>query len=101
MGFARVSSRKDLESGKMKGVKVGDKDILIADLDGNYYAIGNRCTHAGCKLSEGTLGGENVRCPCHMSVFNVKTGNIVDGPAREPATIFQVKIEGDQMLVNV
>jgi len=85
----------------MKGVKVGDKDILIADLDGNYYAIGNRCTHAGCKLSEGTLGGENVRCPCHMSVFNVKTGNIVDGPAREPATIFQVKIEGDQMLVNV
>lgn len=85
----------------MKGVKVGDKDILIADLDGNYYAIGNRCTHAGCKLSEGTLGGENVRCPCHMSVFNVKTGNIVDGPAREPATIFQVKIEGDQILVNV
>jgi len=101
MGFARVSSRKDLESGKMKGVKVGDKDILIADLDGNYYAIGNRCTHAGCKLSEGTLGGENVRCPCHMSVFNVKTGNIVDGPAREPATTFQVKIEGDQILVNV
>jgi nitrite reductase/ring-hydroxylating ferredoxin subunit len=101
MGFARLSLRKDLESGKMKGVKVGDKDILIADLDGNYYAIGNRCTHAGCKLSEGTLGGENVRCPCHMSVFNVKTGNIVDGPAREPATIFQVKIEGDQILVNV
>ena len=101
MEFARVSSRKDLESGKMKCVKVGDKDILIADLDGNYYAIGNRCTHAGCKLSEGTLGGENVRCPCHMSVFNVKTGNIVDGHAREPATIFQVKIEGDQILVNV
>jgi nitrite reductase/ring-hydroxylating ferredoxin subunit len=36
-----------------------------------------------------------------MSVFNVKTGNIVDGPAREPAIIFQVKIEGDQILVNV
>lgn len=101
MEFARVSSRKDLESGKMKGVKVGDKDILIADLDGNYYTIGNRCTHVGCKLSEGTLGGENVRCPCHMSVFNVKTGNIVEGPARKPATIFQVKIEEDQILVNV
>jgi nitrite reductase/ring-hydroxylating ferredoxin subunit len=60
MEFARVSSRKDLESGKMKGVKVGDKGILVADLDGNYYTIGNRCTHAGCKLSEGILGGENV-----------------------------------------
>lgn len=101
MGLAKVCSKQDLEPIKMKGVKVGDKDVLIANLDGNYYAIGNRCTHASSRLSEGTLDGENVRCPCHMSVFNIKTGNVIKGPAKTPAQVFQVEIEGNQILVNV
>lgn len=50
MGLAKVCSKQDLEPIKMKGVKVGDKDVLIANLDGNYYAIGNRCTHASSRL---------------------------------------------------
>jgi nitrite reductase/ring-hydroxylating ferredoxin subunit len=97
----KACSVKDLGVEKMKGVKVGGKDVLVVNLDGGYYAIGNRCTHANCTLSDGTLSGETVRCPCHMSVFNVKTGNVVKGPANKPEPTFQVKIEGDQILVNV
>jgi nitrite reductase/ring-hydroxylating ferredoxin subunit len=85
----------------MVGAKANDKEVLVANLDGNYYAIGNRCTYAGCRLSDGTLSGENVRCPCHMSVFNIKTGNVVKGPTKNPEPVFQVKVEGDQVLVNV
>jgi 3-phenylpropionate/trans-cinnamate dioxygenase ferredoxin subunit len=101
VGFVQAASTKDLEPGKMMGVEVGGKAVFIANVGGKFYAMGNRCTHAGCMLSDGTLRGENVTCSCHSSVFDVKTGNVVRGPAKKPELAFQVKIEGDQILVNV
>jgi nitrite reductase/ring-hydroxylating ferredoxin subunit len=52
-------------------------------------------------LSEGSLKGQNVTCSCHGSVFDLKTGNVVKGPAKKPEPVFQVKSEGEQILVNV
>ena len=96
MGFVKVVSTKELEPGKM----IGFGEMLVANLDGNYYAIGNRCSHRGCKLSSGMLDGEKIVCPCHGSIFDVKTGRVIKGPANKPEPMFQVKIEGDQILVN-
>jgi len=99
--FIKVASVKDLEAGGIRGVESGDKEIVVANLDGKYYAIGNRCTHMGCMLSDGTLKEESIACPCHGSVFELKTGNVVKGPAKKPESVFQVKVEGDQVLVNI
>lgn len=100
--FVKVGSTKDLPSGKMMGTESGNKQILIANVDGKYYAVGNVCTHMGCKLSGGTLkDGEIVECPCHGSNFDLKTGNAIKGPAKTPEPIFEVKLEKDQILVNV
>jgi len=101
MGFFKVASTKDLRSGEMKGAEAGGKPVLIVNLAGNYYALGNVCTHEGCMLSDGVLDGEKVQCPCHGSVFNVKTGSVVNGPAMKPEPAFQVKVEGDQIMVSV
>jgi nitrite reductase/ring-hydroxylating ferredoxin subunit len=100
MEFVKIASTKDLISDKMMGVKVDDKEILIANLAGKYYAIGNNCTHRGCKLSEGILKGSSVQCPCHGSTFDIKTGNVLKGPANKPENVFQVKVEGDKILVK-
>ena len=101
MGFFKVASTKDLGPGKMKGVEAGGKPILVVNLAGEYYALGNVCTHMGCMLSDGALHGETVQCQCHGSVFNVKTGSVVNGPAMKPEPTYQVKVEGDQVMVNV
>lgn len=101
MGFIKVASAKELGTGEIIGVEAGGKPILVVNLNGKYYAIGNVCTHMGCMLSDGALKGENVQCPCHGSVFDVKTGTVVHGPAQKPEPVFQVKVEGDQILVNV
>ncbi len=92
---------KDLESGKMVGVDVGGKEVLLVNLGGNYFAIGNRCTHMNCMLSDGKLDGDKVHCACHGSIFDAKTGNVVKGPARNPEPSFKVRIEGDQVLVEI
>ena len=101
MGFVKVASTKGLKPGEMMGAGAGGKEICVANMAGKYYAIGNRCTHMGCLLSDGTLRGENVTCPCHGSVFNVQTGAVVKGPAKKSETTYGVRIEEDQVLIDV
>jgi nitrite reductase/ring-hydroxylating ferredoxin subunit len=92
LGFVKVASAKALSAGTMIG----------ANVDGKYYAIGDKCTHRGCKLSGGTLKGSGVvGCPCHGSNFDVKTGNVVKGPAKTSEPAFQVKVEKDDVLVDI
>jgi nitrite reductase/ring-hydroxylating ferredoxin subunit len=102
MGFIKVASTKDLAPGKMVGFESDGRPILVTNVDGKYYAIGNTCTHMKCNLSDGSLKeGGIVQCPCHGSNFDVKTGNVVKGPAKTPEPAFQVKVEKDQILINV
>jgi 3-phenylpropionate/trans-cinnamate dioxygenase ferredoxin subunit len=102
LGFIRVASAKALTVGKMTGAEANGKPILVADVDGKYYAIGDKCTHRGCKLSGGTLKENGiVQCPCHGSNFDVKTGNVVKGPAKTPELTYRVKVEKDDILVDI
>ena len=90
---------EDLEGGKL--VEAGGQKIAIFDLGGNLYAIENTCPHRGGPLSEGILAGEEVICPWHGSRFNVKTGAVTNPPARTGVRSFPVKIEGNDVLVEV
>ena len=101
MVFVKVAPTDELGFGKMVGFKSKVRDILVANLGGMYYAIGNNCTHMGCSLTDGTLNGEIVQCPCHRSRFNVKTGNVVGGLAKKPEPTYQVKVEAGQIMVDL
>ncbi len=101
MDFMKAASKQEIPAGAMKNVKVAEVSVLLANVAGEYYAIGNKCTHRGCKLSSGELEGETVKCPCHKSVFNVKTGEVVHGPASKPEPKYAVKVEDEQVLVSV
>lgn len=101
MGLVEVARVTNVGEGEMKGVEAGGKEILIANVDGTHFAIGNRCTHMGCMLSNGALKGETVTCSCHGSVFSLKTGNVVKGPAKKPESVFALKVEGEKILADV
>ena len=64
----------------MKSFIIKDKEILVANVDGNFFAMDNRCSHMGGNLSKGTLDGDVVVCPRHGSRFNIKNGEAVQGP---------------------
>ncbi len=101
MDFEKAALKEEIPAGKMKSVEVAGVSVLLANIAGEYYAIGNKCTHRNCKLSSGVFEGETVKCPCHKSVFNVKTGEVVHGPASKPAPKYAVKVEEDQIIVRV
>lgn len=97
----KIGPAKDIGQGKMKGVKAGGKEIVIANLGGKYHAIGNICTHMGCKLSGGKMNGDTVVCPCHASVFDLKTGKVLKGPASAPGPSYKVKVEDGDIMVEI
>jgi nitrite reductase/ring-hydroxylating ferredoxin subunit len=101
MDFVKVGLKKEIPVSKMKAVDVAGVFILLVNVDGEYHAIGNKCTHRGCKLSKGALDGDTVKCPCHKSVFNVKTGAVLHGPSSKPEPKYTVKVEEEQILVSV
>ena len=96
-----ITSTNDLAPGEMMSVEKNGKSILVANVDGEYYAIGNICTHMGCNLSDGTLDGETVQCHCHGSRFNVKTGSVERGPAKNPEPSYTLKVEGEKILADL
>ena len=96
-----IASIKDLSKGKMVGIIQNGMSVLVANLNGEYFSIGNICTHMGCHLSDGTMKGENVECPCHGSTFNLRTGAVVRGPAAVPEPSYRLKIEDDKVIAVV
>ena len=97
MSFVKVASKDELREGTMRGVVANGVPVLLVNLQGTFYAIGNICTHMACKLSNGSLTGEIVQCSCHGSRFEVKTGKVAGGPAFKPETTYEVRVEGDQI----
>jgi len=98
--FVKVAQITDIGAGETKPVKVGDEEILLANVDGTYYATSDICTHAYAALSEGDLIGDEVECFLHGSRFSVKTGEPSGPPAYETLTLFQVRVEGDDIFVG-
>ena len=99
--FVRVADTKDIPPSTMKAVELdANQSICIANIDGKYYAIDNTCTHEGGPLADGTLEGYEVECPWHGSKFDVKTGAVTNPPATEPETTFEVKVDGNNILVK-
>jgi nitrite reductase/ring-hydroxylating ferredoxin subunit len=101
MALTKLASTTDLKPNQMKAVNTNGTSILLVNLDGVFYAIGNKCTHRGCALSNGTLNRDTVQCACHGSVFNVKTGSVINGPAKKPEPKYELQISGDQILINL
>ena len=99
-GFEKVAETSELSTGEMKSVPLGQEKVLLANVDGEFYVIGDTCTHRGGTLSEGNLDGEQVQCPLHGAIFSVVTGEVLNPPAREGVQSHQVRILGNDILVG-
>ena len=98
--FVKVAETKDIQPSNMRAVDLEGERVCIANVEGSYYAIGNVCTHLGGPLNEGTLEGYDVECPWHGSKFDVRTGEPTRPPARQAVPSYEVKVEGNNILVR-
>ena len=91
----------DVSSGKMIMVSTDGKDILVTNVDGNYYAMDDTCTHAGASLSEGSLDGSTLTCTWHGSTWDCKTGKLIAfGAQLKDLSSYKVTVESDNVFVE-
>lgn len=97
--FVKIARRGELVPGKMKRVDLDGRRLLLANVDGKFYAADDTCTHEDASLSTGFLKGEIVKCPLHGSRFNLCTGQVLDDPADQNLRTYPVRLDGDDVLV--
>jgi len=97
--FQTVAKASEIAPGTMKLVDLGDDAVVIANVDGTFFAFGNTCTHVGGPLAEGDLEGHTVTCPWHATVFDIKTGESLEGPGDDPVPTYELRLEGDDIQI--
>ena len=97
--FVRVTGADDLPPGRMRRLDLEGHRLLLANVDGTFYAVDDTCTHEDASLSTGALKGECVSCPLHGSRFNVRTGEPLEEPAEVPLRTYPVKIQDGNVYV--
>lgn len=102
MGKIIAGKTSDIPPGKMIKVSIDGRDILVANIDGEYSATDDSCTHSGSSLSEGKLDGCTITCGWHAAEFNCKTGKLMKFPAKiRDLTSYNVVVESDNVFVEL
>ena len=99
--FHKVATVNEIGDGEAKHVEIGDKQIGLFRLGDAYFAIDDICSHAYALLSEGFIENDEVECPLHAGKFDIKTGKATAAPCTEDVARYEVKVEGDDVLVGV
>ena len=99
--WIKAGNLEQVKEGQLFGFTHGDKKILLANLKGKIHATDLICTHANADLSTGFLSEEGVRCPLHLSVFNLENGEPQNLPAENPLKVYHVKIDNNEIYVEV
>ncbi len=101
--FHRVAPLSEISDGSVKQYKVGEKDVLVAKIEGKVYATAAMCTHEAMSLETGILsGGTNLMCSSHFAIFDLATGAVVGEPdigEATPLQTFAVKVVDDWIYI--
>lgn len=99
--FVRAASLEEVPPGKLLGVEVNGARICLANVDGEVYALQDNCTHRDFPLSAGELENGQVECTWHGARFDPATGRALCLPAIKPVKTYEVKVEGESILIKV
>jgi 3-phenylpropionate/trans-cinnamate dioxygenase ferredoxin subunit len=102
--FIEVARVHDVPPGTATIARIGDIEVAVVNVDGTFYAIDNECTHRGGSLGDGEINTDwsdwAIQCPLHGSVFDVRTGEVLNPPAVTPVQTYNVEVDGDAIRVS-
>lgn len=100
--FVKAATVGEVPEGAMKHLVVAGKHIAISQIDGQFYAIDDTCTHEQCSLGdEGFLDGNVITCGCHGAQYDVTTGKVLALPGTYDLVSYTTKIDGADILIEI
>ena len=101
MGLRRLGPASEIPPGFSRDYQVAGRGIVVANCDGRYHAIEDRCTHDNGPLGEGRLWGCQVECPRHGARFDLETGRATALPAVRPVAAYPVRVVDGELEVEL
>ena len=101
MGKTFVGKTTEITPGQMKKVSIDGNEIVVSNVDGNYFAINDTCSHSGGSLSEGKFENSTITCDLHGAKFDCKTGKLIKFPAKiNDLESYKVVVESDNIIIE-
>ncbi len=97
--FHKIAKTEEVGPGEVKQYTVEDRPVALCNVNGEFHAFEDICTHQYTHLSEGELSDERIKCPLHGAVFDIKSGEAKSLPAVKPLPIHEVKVEDGNVYV--
>ena len=91
--FFQAAKAATVPQGTAVSVSLKGHTIALFNIDGSIYAIDDKCPYDGGSLSQGNIQGKTVRCPDHGSRFDLKTGNLMEPPSKDPINRYETRVQ--------
>ena len=101
MAYVKVGKVSEVPAGTSKVYEVNDRAIAVCNVDGAFYAIDDVCTHDEASLEQGFLEDHEIECARHGARFDVRTGDVTALPAVVPIDTFPIRVDGDDIELDV
>ena len=99
--FIKVATPDDVGEGEMYAIDVDGEPVCLTRVEGQIYAFTDNCTHISGPLNDGELEGCVITCPWHGAQFDVRTGKVLRGPARQDLYTYPVKVEDNAIFISL
>jgi len=100
-GWLEVARVDELPSGERLFFEVDGQPIVLLNIGGIFFAIGDTCTHDNGPLGDGEVIGTTIACPRHGARFDLLTGKVLSPPAAEDVPSYPVKVEGQRVFISI
>lgn len=101
MAFVKVGKVSEVPPGTARVYEIGSQSVAVCNVGGDIFAIDDVCTHDGGALGQGAVDGHEIECPRHGARFDVRTGEVKALPAVVPVDTFSVRVEGDDIEIEL
>ena len=99
--FQPALALADVGKGRMRSCRLGEHEVVVCHTRDGLFVVDNVCTHAFARMSEGYLKGTRITCPLHGATFDVRTGQVLSGPATVPLTTYQTRVVDGKVEIAV
>ena len=96
-----VCKKEEIDFEDLRRFDYQDKTYCIYNIKDGFYATDGICTHEEVHLEDGLVIDDQIECPMHQGIFNIKTGKVKQEPPCKDLKIFPVKVEKDEIFINL
>jgi len=99
--FYAAVQTADLAPGEVRHVELSGQEIALYNMDGQFYATSDQCTHMRARLSDGYVTAGVIECPLHFGKFDIRTGRALSPPCKVDLAIYPVQVRGDWVFIGI